>query len=187
MTNIFKFWPTVDEHLYLTCHRMSPCVSELFICIKCMKLFWWNAIQLTTTLIVSSSSSSFLNHRVILSTQHVGAMLWSMAQLPRGQLRMLVYVVGSCCWCDQLSVLVRQIEMLQCPPYPTSSWKLCTDRLQFAVCLESSSVFDSDLLIWRLLLGPIRGDVLGWVRMLPSIASTLPHHQGWHISWTSMS
>ena len=32
---------------------------------------------------------------------------------------------------------------------------------QFAVCLGSSSVFDSDILPWRLLLGPIRGDVLG--------------------------
>ena len=47
------------------------------------------------------------------------------------------------------------------------------DRPKFAVWLESSSVFDSDLLPWRLLLGPICGDVLGWVRMLPTPASRL--------------
>ena len=40
-------------------------------------------------------SSSFIYHRLILSTLCVGAMLWSMAQLRRGQLRMVVYVVGS--------------------------------------------------------------------------------------------
>ena len=40
--------------------------------------------------------SSFVYHRLILSTLCVGAMLWSMAQLRRGQLRMVVYVVGSC-------------------------------------------------------------------------------------------
>ena len=33
-------------------------------------------------------------HRLILSTQSVGAMLWSMAQLRRGQLRVVVDVVG---------------------------------------------------------------------------------------------
>ena len=51
---------------------------------------------------------------------------------------------------------------------------LCTDRPQFAVCLGSSSVFDSVLLPWRLFQGPVRGGVLGWVRMLPTPASTLP-------------
>ena len=40
--------------------------------------------------------SSFVYDRHILSTQSVGAMLWSMAQLRRGQLRMVVDVVGSC-------------------------------------------------------------------------------------------
>ena len=35
-------------------------------------------------------------HRLVLSTQSVGAMLWSKAQLRRGQLRMVVDVVGSC-------------------------------------------------------------------------------------------
>ena len=58
------------------------------------------------------------------------------------------------------------------------------------------SVFSSDLLHWRLILGPIRGSVLGWVRMLPTPASTLPQSmhpstdpQGWHlisISWASL-
>ena len=48
--------------------------------------------------------------------------------------------------------------------------------IQSAVCLESSSVFDSDLLPRRLLLGLIRGDVLGWVRMLPTPASSLPQY-----------
>ena len=43
-----------------------------------------------------SSSSSIVYHRLIYSTQSVGAMLWSMAQLRRGQLRMVVDVVGSC-------------------------------------------------------------------------------------------
>ena len=60
---------------------------------------------------------------------------------------------------------------------------------QFAVCLGSSSVFDSVLLPWRLLLGPIRGGVPGWVRMLPTPVSTLPQSthpstgpQGWHLA-----
>ena len=39
--------------------------------------------------------SSFVCHRLI-STHSVGAMLSSMAQLRRGQLRMVVDVVGSC-------------------------------------------------------------------------------------------
>ena len=136
-----------------------------------------------------SPSSSIVYHRLIYSTQSVGAMLWSMAQLRRGQLRMVVDVVGSCWWCGQLSVLARHTHMPHCPPVPTSSWKLCIDRPQFAVCLGSSSVFDSVLLPWRLLLGPIRGGVLGWVRMLPTPASTLPQSthpstgpQGWHLA-----
>ena len=40
-------------------------------------------------------SSSIVYHRLIYSTQSVGAMLWSMAQLRRGQLRMVVDVVCS--------------------------------------------------------------------------------------------
>ena len=40
--------------------------------------------------------SSIVYHRLIYSTQSVGAMLWSMAQLRRGQLRMVVDVAGSC-------------------------------------------------------------------------------------------
>ena len=121
-------------------------------------------------------SSSFVYHRLIMSTHSVGAMLWSMAQLRKGQLRMVVDIVGSCWWCDQLSVLARHTHMMHCPPVPTSSWMLCTDRL-FAVCLESSNVFDSDLLPWRLLLGPIRGDVLGLVLVRPTPASTLPQEE----------
>ena len=79
--------------------------------------------------------------------------------------------------------------MPHCPPVPTSLWKLCTDRPQFAVCLESSSAFDSVLLPRRLLLGPIRGRVLGWVLMLPTPASMLPLSthpstgpQEWHLA-----
>ena len=122
-------------------------------------------------------------------TQFVGAMLWSMAQLRSSQLRMVVCVVSSCWWRGQLSVLARHTHMPHCPPVPTSSWMLCTDRPQFAVGLESSSVFGSGNLPWRPLLGPIRGDVLGWVRMLPTPASTLPQSmhpstgpQGWHLA-----
>ena len=48
--------------------------------------------------------------------------------------------------------------MLHCPPVPTSSWKLCIDRPQFAVCLGSSSVFDSVLL-----------------RLVPSLRQCLRH------------
>ena len=81
---------------------------------------------------------------LIYSTQSVGAMIWSMAQLRRGQLMMVVGV--------ELSVLARHTHMLHCPPGPTSSWMLWTDRPQFAVCLNSSSVLGSVLLPWRLLL-----------------------------------
>ena len=42
------------------------------------------------------NSSSFVYHRIRSLTQSVGAMLWSMAQLGRCHLRMVVYVVGSC-------------------------------------------------------------------------------------------
>ena len=43
-----------------------------------------------------TSSSSFVYHCIILSTLSVGTMLWSVVQLGRGQLRMVVDVVGSC-------------------------------------------------------------------------------------------
>ena len=147
-----------------------------------MVLNGWN---LSTTF----PASSFVYHRIISLTQSVGAMLWSMAQLRRGQLRMVVYVVGSCWWCGQLSVLARHTHMPHCPPVPTFSRMLFTDRPQFVVYLGSSSVFGADLPPWRLLLGPICGDVLGWVRMLPTPASTLPQSmhpstgpQGWHLA-----
>ena len=45
---------------------------------------------------IESETSSIVYHRLIYSTQSVGAMLWLMAQLRRGQLRMVVDVVGSC-------------------------------------------------------------------------------------------
>ena len=100
-----------------------------------------------------------------------------------------VYVVGSCWWCGQLSVLARLTHMPHCPPVPTSSWMPCTDRPQFAVYFGSSSVFGADLLPWCLLQGPIRGGVLGWARMLPTPASMLPQSthpstgpQGWHLA-----
>ena len=44
----------------------------------------------------NASSSSFVYHRIRSLTQSVGALLWSMAQLRRAQLRMVVDVVGSC-------------------------------------------------------------------------------------------
>ena len=43
-----------------------------------------------------AGTSSFVYHRIRSLTQSVGAMLWSMAQLRRGHLRTVVYVVGSC-------------------------------------------------------------------------------------------
>ena len=129
-------------------------------------------------------------NRLILSILCVGDMLWSMAQLRSGQLRMVVDIVGSYRWCGQLSVLARHTHMLHCPPFPTSSWILWADGPQFALCLKSSSALDSELLPWRLLLGPICGDVVGWVRMLPTPASTLPQSmqpstgpQGWQLAF----
>ena len=142
--------------------------------------------QNSSVLAVQWCSSSFVYHRLILSTLCVGAMLWPMAQLRRNQLRMVVDVVGSYWWCGQLSVLARHTHMLHCPPVPTSSWMLCTDRPQFAFFLGSSSVFDSDLPPWRLLLGPICGDVLVWVHMLPTPASTLPWIMLWKVDTRSM-
>ena len=106
-------------------------------------------------------------------------MFWSVVELRRGPLRLMVYVVGSCWWCEQRSDMASHTHMLHCPQVPTSSWKLCIDRPQFAVCLGSSSVFDSDLLPWRLLLGSVRRYAIGWVRVLPTSVSTLPqpvHH-----------
>ena len=102
---------------------------------------------------------------------------------------MVVSVLDSCSWCGQLSVLARHTHMPHCPPVPTSSWMLCTDRPQFAVGLESSIVFGSGILPWRPLLGPIHSGVLGWVRVLPIPASTLPQSMhpstgppGWHLA-----
>ena len=86
---------------------------------------------------------------------------------------------------SQAAQTVRQPSLLHGCSVPS------TDRPQFAECLESSSVFDSNLLPCRLLLGPIRGDVLGWVRMFPTPVSTLPQSmppstdpQGWHLAST---
>ena len=53
----------------------------------CVCVYQWASGQTT--------SSSFVYQRFILSTRSVGAMLWSMAQLRRGQLRMVVDVVGA--------------------------------------------------------------------------------------------
>ena len=39
----------------------------------------------------------FFHNRIILSTQFVGAMLWSMAQFRRCQLPMVVCVLDTCC------------------------------------------------------------------------------------------
>ena len=65
---------------------------------------------------------------------------------------LLSYIIISYC---QLS----HAHMLHCPPVSTSSWMMCSDRPQFVVCLESSIVFDSDRSSWRIILGPIRGNV----------------------------
>ena len=56
---------------------------------------------------------------------------------------MVVDVLGSCWWYDQPSVLARHTRMLHCPPVPTSSWMLCTDRPHFVVWLGWSIVFNS--------------------------------------------
>ena len=152
-------------------------VNIAFVAIR--NSFWFNIVFFYR---VSS-------YQIRSLTQSVGAMLWSMAQLRRCQLLMGVCVLDSCWWCGQLSVLARHTHMPHCPPVPTSSWMLCTDRPQFAVGLESSIVFGSGLLPWRPLLGPTHSGVLGWVRMLPTPASTLPQSthpsigpQGWHLA-----
>ena len=51
------------------------------------------------------SSSSFVYHRLILSTLFVGAMLWSMVQLRRGQPRMAA---------TQCHVLPLEFGRIQC-------------------------------------------------------------------------
>ena len=60
----------------------------------------------------------FFFFRIIYHVLYI-AMLWSVVQLRRGQLRMVAYVVGSYWWCDQPSVLARHNHMLHCPPVPT--------------------------------------------------------------------
>ena len=67
-------------------------------------------------------------------------MLGSVVQLWRGQLRIVVYVVGSCWWWGQLSVLAHHTHMLYSPPVPTSSWMICSDRPQFVVSSDFKAV-----------------------------------------------
>ena len=91
----------------------------------------------------SSTSSSFVYHRIRSLTQPVGAMLWPMAQTSKrpdsdgglciGQLLII--------WSAVCSV---HTHMPHCPPVPTSSWMLSTDRPQFAACLEST-VFSAQI------------------------------------------
>ena len=45
---------------------------------------------------ISGGCPSSVHHHIILSTQCVVAILWSVVQLRRGRLRMVVYVMGSC-------------------------------------------------------------------------------------------
>ena len=71
---------------------------------------------------------------------------------------------------------------------------VCSYRPQFVVYSESSrrsSVLYTYLPLWHVLLGSIRADVLGWVRMIPSPASSRPTPQimhpwtgprGWHLA-----
>ena len=74
--------------------------------------------------------------------------------------------------CDQPSVLARHTHMLHCPPSPLLHG-CSVPTTPVRSLFRASSVFDSCLLPCRLLLGPICGDVLVWVRMLPTPASTL--------------
>ena len=49
----------------------------------------------------------------------------------------------------QMSVMARHTHMLHCPPASTSSWMLCTDRSQFAVCpVFSTKIFSLDAFSW---------------------------------------
>ena len=84
--------------------RTQPCLTPLrisnvsekppLICTVPFLSVWKNSIMLCN--LGGQPSSSIVYHRLIYSTQSVGAMLWSIAQLRRGQLRMVVDVVGSC-------------------------------------------------------------------------------------------
>ena len=99
----------------------------------------------------SSTSSSFVYHRIRSLTQSVGAMLWPMAQTSKrpdsdgglcsGQLLIM--------WS---AVCFVHTHMPHCPPVPTSSCMLCTDRPQFAACLESTvcsaHIFSIDAFSW---------------------------------------
>ena len=121
----------------------------------------------------SSTSSYFVYHRIRSLTQSVGAMLWPMAQTSKrpdsdgglcsGQLLIM--------WSAVCSV---HTHMPHCPPVPTSSWMLCTDRPQFAACLESTAlsaqIFSIDAFSWIRYVAVYSGGV----RMLPTPASTLP-------------
>ena len=143
-TYVFQLWTRHDQSLlYQLSLKDAPnCASRIFE--KCTTLITRKAINKPAQYCIWSSSIVY--HRLIYSTQSVGAMLWSMAQLRIGQLRMVVDVVGS--------LLMMWSTVCSGSPYshaalsasPTSSWKLCIDRHQFAVCLGSSSVFDSVLL-----------------------------------------
>ena len=55
----------------------------------------YNHVHLTSHCVISASSFVYHHIDIILSTQSVGVMLWSVVQLRRGRLRMVVYVVGS--------------------------------------------------------------------------------------------
>ena len=108
-------------------------------------------IEIRQHVCVSSSSTSSVYHRMRSLTQYVGAMLWPMAQTSKrpdsggglciGQLLIM--------WSAVCSV---HTHMPHCPPVPTSSCMLCTDRPQFAVGLESTvfsaQIFSIDAFSW---------------------------------------
>ena len=119
-----------------------------------------------------SSSPSFV-HYVYIYLLYTPRVLWYNTSTSGPTSKRPTSNGGLCSsgWYDQSSVLARNTHMLHCPPAPTFSWMPCTDRPQFVVCLELSNVPYTDL---PLDSGPIRGDVLGWVRMRPTPAYTMP-------------
>ena len=117
-----QFVSIFESALTLCSTYLVPVTSQSLFVSNCL----WSNLSAPTlidepcTVFVSSMEQcfffSFVYHRVRSLAQFVGAMLWSMAQLRRCQLRMVVCVVGNCWWCGQLSVLARHTHMPHCPP-----------------------------------------------------------------------
>ena len=112
-----------------------------------------------------------------------------MAQLRRGRLRMVVYVVGSCWWCD----------LAVCSGSPHSHAALSASPHLFVDALYRPTAVRSLFRVvqcFRLRYSPLTPSPWSdtwrctrWVRMLPTPASTLPQSmhpstgpRGWHLA-----